>query len=272
MFDKFYNQSLRKLTVAVGSIFNDVYMRRIDSSGTVISDTRVPLGYGSKAKWMRALREKSRGRPVMMDLPRMSFEMTTATYDPTRKKNTLQKRWVAHTDNAKRYYNYIEVPYDITFDVAIMAQNMEDMLSILEQILPYFTPEFTVSININDVNQNVDVPIVLDSVSMVSEDEGSMEDMRMITADLTFTAKFQVYGPVKESKIINTVTTTFFTVEEFTSTGISGASSALSKVTVGVTGPSGASSGVDTFTDYTTEIRVYGMTGSDGIDIEGENT
>lgn len=271
MFDKFYNQSLRKLVVAVGSIFNDVYMRRLNRDGSVISDTRVPLGYGSKAKWIRTLREKSASAQTMMDLPRMSFEMTNVQYDSTRKKNTLQRRWTAHSDSGKRYFNYIEVPYDISFDVSIMAQNMEDMLSILEQILPYFTPEFTVSININEVNQNVDVPIVLDSVTINSDDEGAVEDMRLITADLTFTAKFQIYGPVKESKVINTVITTFFEPEEFTSTGVSGATAALSKVTVGVDGPSGASSGVDTFTGFTTDVRVYGMTGNNGIDIRGNN-
>ena len=271
MFDKFYNQSLRKLVVAVGTILNDVYMRRINRDGTIISDTRVPLGYGSKSKWLRSIRENRINKATQMDLPRMSFEMSNAVYDSTRKKNTLQKRWTSHSDSSKRYFNYIEVPYDISFDVAIMAQNMEDMLSILEQILPYFTPEFTVSININEVNQNVDVPIILDSVTINSEDEGDVSEMRIITADLTLTAKFHIYGPVKESKIISTVITTFFEPEEFTTTGISGASASLSKVTVGVTGPSGASAGVDTFTDFTTEVRVYGMTGDNGIDIEGNN-
>lgn len=267
--DKFYNQALRKLTVAFGSLFNNIYVTRVNSSGVAQEEIRVPLAYGPKEKWIRKLREQQ--NDFQSELPRMSFEMVAITYDSARKKNSLQKKFVAGPNNQSTYSNYVEVPYDVEFEVGILVKFMEDGLSVLEQILPYFTPEFTVSLNINDVNQNVDVPIVLTSVTMEEDYEGVVEGMRIITMTLSFTAKANIFGPVKTSKPIQKVTTTIFETEAFYidggSGGVSGATAALSKIDVGVTGPSGASSGIDNFTDFTTDIKVLGHSG--GIDIFG---
>ena len=272
MFERFYNQAIRKVVVAVGSLFNDVYITRLNSDGTKKEEIRVPLAYSPKEKWIRKLRESS--SDFQMELPRMSFNMTSMTYDAGRKKNTLQKRMTTGPNNTSTYSNFMEVPYNIEFDVSVMVSFIEDGLSVLEQILPYFTPEFLVSINFNDLNQNVDVPIVLSSVQMTEEYEGMMESgVRIITIDMSFTAKSHVYGPTKTSKPIQKVISTIFESEAFYnlggSAGVSGATYALSKVVTGVTGPSGASSGVNNFTDFTTDIKVAGHSG--GISFDGSD-
>lgn len=279
MFDVFYNQAVRKLTVAFGSLFNNVYVQRLDSSGNETSRIRVPLGYGPKQKYIRRLREdstlKEDSSDVQITLPRMSFEMTSATYDSARKKNTMQKRFIEHTNNSKTFTNYSEVPYDFTFTLSVMVKFMEDGLCILEQILPYFTPEFTVTINVNSINQKVDIPIVLDSTSITEEYEGDFDARRLISIDLEFTAKSYVYGPTKTSGIIQKAIATIWEPESFWvggySAGMSGATAARSKLTVGVTGASGGSAGVDNYTGYTVNTRVFGMTGSDGISLDGSN-
>ena len=275
MFEVFYNQAIRKLTVAFGSLFNNIYVQRLDSSGTETERIRVPLGYGPKQKYIRRLRElgsiDSDNPQSQITLPRLSFELDTVTYDSTRKRNTLQQRIRANTDNSKTFINYMEVPYDFDFKVSAMVKFMEDGLCILEQILPYFTPEFTITININDLNQKIDIPITLTSVDVVEEYEGDFDARRLITFDLSFTAKSFVFGPEKSSSIIQTVNAWFWDTEDFyASGGPSGPTGAISKVISGVTGASGASSGIGNFTDYTTEVKVYGMTGgigSDGADL-----
>ena len=278
MFEVFYNQAVRKLTVAFGSLFNNVYVQRLDSNGDETSRIRVPLGYGPKQKYIRRLRESSTigdSSDVQMTLPRMSFEMTSAAYDPSRKKNTMQKRFIEHTENSKTFTNYSEVPYDFTFSLSVMVKFMEDGLCILEQILPYFTPEFTVSINVNTINQKVDIPIVLNSTSITEDYEGDFDARRLIMIDLEFTAKSYVYGPTKTSGIIQKAIATIWEPQEFWvggySAGMSGSTAARSKLTVGVTGPSGGSAGIGNYTDYTVNTRVYGMTGADGISLDGSN-
>ena len=278
MFTPFYNKSVRYLTVAFGSLFNNIYVQRTDSSGTEVERIRVPLGYGPKEKWIRRIKEYSDlgdTTQTQMTLPRMAFEMTDASYASVRKKNTLQKKVIADSDNEKISYSYVEVPYDFSFNLSVLVKFMEDGLQIIEQILPYFTPEFTVTININDVNQRVDVPIVLNDMSIVEEYEGDFDARRLISFDMSFTAKSYVFGPVKTSGLIQTVTSTIYDLNKDlvfvggrASYGITGPTGAAAMIVTGVTGPSGASSGIDNFTAYTTAIYEYGGA-SGSIDYEG---
>jgi len=277
MFTPFYNKSIRYLTVAFGSLFNDIYVQRLDSSGNETERIRVPLGYGPKEKWVRRLREYSSlstETQTQVTLPRMSFEMTDASYASDRKKNTLQKKYIAGSDNTKISYNYVEVPYDFSFNLSILTKFMEDGLQIIEQILPYFTPEFIITININDINQKMDVPIVLNDFSVIEEYEGDFDARRLISFDMAFTAKSYVFGPTKTSSIIQTVDAKVYDMNKGllfeggrTGYGITGTTGAASKIIIGVTGPSGASSGIDNFTGYTTTIYEYGASG--GIDYGG---
>lgn len=275
MFDIFYNQAVRKITVAFASLFNDIYVTRLNSDGTTQKQIRVPLGYGPKQKYIRRLNENnsisSDSTDVAITLPRLAFNMTGIEYDSARKKNTLQRRFITHTDSGKTYNNYSEVPYNFNFKLSAMVKFMEDGLCIMEQILPYFTPEFTISINFNDINQKVDIPVVLGGVSLNEEYEGDFDSRRLISFDMDFTAKAHIYGPIRESKIIQTSTSTIWNLDELVDGEITGPTGALSKVGVGVTGPSGGSSGIDDFTDYTTNTRVYGGPSGGAIDEGGNN-
>jgi len=269
MFDTFYNKSIRYLTVAFGSLFNNIYVQRLDGDGNETERIRVPLGYGPKQKYIRRYAldiDSGLETPdTQVTLPRISFEMTGAAYDPTRKRNTLQKRYRVGASNDTTYHNYVEVPYDFSFSLSVLTKYMEDGLQITEQILPYFTPEFNITININEVNQKIDIPIVLDSYSITEDYEGDFDARRLISFDMEFTAKSYVFGPEKSSDIIQTVSTTFYDTEEFALsgriTGVSGATQSLSRISVGVSGPSGASSGVDNFTAFTVETLVLGASG-----------
>ena len=119
--------------------------------------------------------------------------------------------------------NFAEVPYTFDFTLSVFARNMDDGLQIVEQILPFFTPEFTVTMKINDLNTSIDVPIVINSVSQTDEYDGDLETTRLLTFDINFTAKSYVYGPIKEGKVIKDVIVTNFLSDFTTTGGITGA-------------------------------------------------
>jgi hypothetical protein len=146
-------------------------------------------------------------------LPRISFEMTTMEYDPTRKLNTLNKLTkqsaTAGTDDEVKY-QYQPVPYDMQFEMNILVKNAEDGTRIVEQIVPYFTPDFTVSVNlVPEVDGPRDIPIILNSITSQDEYEGSFEQRRALIWTLSFTMKGYLYGPTKKSKLIKLAETTF---------------------------------------------------------------
>ena len=283
MFEVFYNQAVRKLTVAFGSLFNNVYVQRLDSNDSETERIRVPLGYGPKQKWIRRLRESSSinddTRDTQITLPRLAFELNSIAYDGGRKRNTIQKRFATYgADGTKLYTNYSEVPYTFDFTLSAMVKFMEDGLCIMEQILPYFTPEFTISINFNTLNQKVDIPVVLNGVDVNEEYEGDFDSRRLITFDMNFSAQAYLFGPTKTSGVINKTISTIwepsdgFYYSGVTSGGVpglSGNTGAVSAIFTGVTGPSGASSSISTYTEYTTDIRVRGATGVHGISGDG---
>ena len=170
MFTYFNNNSVRNLVVAFGSLFNNLRIQRYNTDGSVKENIRIPLAYGAKEKYLRRIDEggsiqNEDGQVVAITLPRMSFELESVDYDTTRKRNTMQKLAGVHTDDSKMNYTYAEVPYNVNFNLYIMTKFMDDGLQIVEQILPYFTPEFTVSINPTTLATKMDIPIVLNSVS-----------------------------------------------------------------------------------------------------------
>ena len=150
MFGRTWNHdSLRKYIIVFGTVFNDIYINRLSATGEVLQTLKVPLTYGPKDKVLSRLEQSPRlDNQVGIILPRISFEMTTMEYDPTRKLNTLNKLTkqsaVAGTDDEVKY-QYQPVPYDMQFEMNILVKNAEDGTRIVEQIVPYFTPAFTVS-------------------------------------------------------------------------------------------------------------------------------
>ena len=265
------------MVIGFGSLFNDIRVVRKNADGTEKEQIRLPLAYGPKEKFLRRIRETSSlsDDNKVIEVPRLSFEITNYVYDSTRKRNSLTKRRATQTIPDRYEYTYAEVPYDISFTLQSYVRYMDDALQITEQILPYFTPDFTVTINYNDINEKVDVPISLNDVSITEDYEGSFDTRRLITTQYTFTAKSYVFGPTKktESEVIRSADIAFFDLEGSNFlTKRQGGSGPTGAVARSIYGVSGASETIHTF-DYTTDVStdrfVGGATGSDGIDILG---
>ena len=205
---QFYHETIRKVVVAFGSMFNDIHLVRKDNSGNITQSMKVPLAYGPRQKFLARLREDADlTKQVAVTLPRIGFEIAGVSYDPARKLNRVQKFKKVKGSKAQQLdTQYMPVPYNIEFSLYIMAKQSDDALQIVEQILPYFQPDYTVTINDNtDMGVKRDVPIVLGGVTYEDTYEGDFTSRTTIIYTLTFTAKFYLYGPVTSSKVIKTV-------------------------------------------------------------------
>ena len=209
----FYHQTIRKYVAVFGTLFNDINIERKNSSGTVVERLKVPLAYGPKQKWLLAVQDTTADRKVVATrTPRMGFAMTGVSYDTARKLNTIGRNVAANTSSTttNMISMYNPVPYNFDFELFILVKNAEDGTQILEQILPYFTPEFTVTVNtIPDMNIKADVPIVLNSSSVADEYEGDLSTRRTITWTLSFVLKGFIYPNLTSGEIIKTIEVNF---------------------------------------------------------------
>ena len=224
----FYNETIKRCVSVFGTLFNNIQFKKVKADGTVLSSPMVPLSYGPKQKFLDRLAEEpnlSDGNRSAISLPRMAFELTGFEYDVQRQQNKLI-RSVKNTDESdgKRGFQYAPAPYNLNFTLSILTKNMNDALQIVEQILPYFQPEYTVTMKMVDsMTDNRDVPVVLNSVSFQDDYEGSFEDRRVIEYTLDFTMKTYFFGPVYTGNIIkNVVERTFLSDgnDQFTTTQI----------------------------------------------------
>jgi hypothetical protein len=205
MFGQVWNHgTLRKYVIYFGTLFNEVILTRDDAQGNQVAYMKVPLNYGPKEKYLARLDgNPALDRPIAITLPRMAFEMMDIRYAADRKLPTTNKlRTTGITpDSAK--YQYNPVPYDMIFNLYIMVKNAEDGTRIVEQILPFFAPEWTATLNINpDLGVKYDVPVVLNSVRSEDTYEGSFEARRALIWTLQFTMRGYLFGPTKEAKIV----------------------------------------------------------------------
>ena len=206
---QFYHETMRKVVVAFGTIFNNINIVRTNNSGATVQSMKVPLAYGPKQKFLTRLREDpSLSKKVALTLPRIGFEISGISYDPSRKLNSVQKvkKTNTSTDGKTLSSQFMPVPYNMDFELVVMAKQSDDALQIVEQILPFFQPDYTITLNDNStMGTTRDVPIILSNVTYADEYEGSFEDRRVITYTLSFTAKFYLYGPVTDQKVIKSV-------------------------------------------------------------------
>jgi len=203
----FYHGLIRKYVVYFGTLFNDISIERTDDSGNIIQDFVVPIAYGPKQKFIARLeQDPTLNKSIAITLPRMSFEIVGFKYDPSRKLPSTGKILKQSTNyNGKFDSVYNPVPVNIDFSLSIYTKNAEDGFKIFEQIIPYFTPEWTSTLNIlPDLDLKVDVPVVLNNINMVDRYEGSFEDLsrRYIIHTLTFTMKGYLFGPISRSDVI----------------------------------------------------------------------
>src|SRR6056300_306794 len=207
----FYNEGMRKLVVAFGQIFNNIYVQNKASDGAITKRLRVPLAYAPKEKFLVRLDQQAdlESREFAIVLPRMSFEMTGLSYDPNRKLNKMNKTVRVKTNEADgkvMNFNYTPVPYNIDFSLNIFTSTAENGLQIVEQILPYFQPDYTVTIKVvPELNLVRDVPIILNTVSYEDSYNGDFTRRRAVIYTLNFTAKTYLYGPMSNSSVITSV-------------------------------------------------------------------
>lgn len=193
----FYNRTIRKIVVAFGSMFNDIQLVRYSKDGLTAHDiTKVPLNYGAKEKYIvRINSDPTLTKSIATTVPRMSFDMVGMTYDTGRKQQTTLQNFAFGSSKMKT--QYAPIPYNFDFSLSIYVRNTEDGTQILEQILPYFTPDFTVTVNfINEMDQVYDMPVILNSVTPEVDYEGDFMNTRLIIWNLTFTAKAYIWPPV----------------------------------------------------------------------------
>ena len=196
MFEYFYNEILRRTIISFGTLFNGITVKQ---EGSVI---RVPLGYGPTQKFLARLNQTpDLNKATAITLPRMSFEFTGLTYDPSRKVTTTQQFTVKDpNDGTETKKSYMPVPYNMQFELAIMCKLNDDALQITEQILPYFQPSYNLTVNlVGSINEKRDIPIVLENITMQDDYEGDFESRRVLLYTLRFTAKTYLFGPVTEA-------------------------------------------------------------------------
>ena len=205
---QFYHETIRNIVVAFGTLFNDIQLVRKDNSGTITQTMKVPLAYGPREKFLVRLREDADlTKQVAITLPRIGFEIQALSYDATRKMSRVQRFKKVKGANTKQLdTQYMPVPYNLEFELYILAKQSDDALQIVEQILPYFQPDYALTINdMSDMGISRDIPIVLNSIGYEDTYDGDFTTRRALTYTLSFTTKFYLYGPVTSAKVIKTV-------------------------------------------------------------------
>ena len=204
---QFYHETIRKVIVAFGTMFNNISIVRKDNSGAIVQSMKVPLAYGPRQKFLTRLRDDpDLAKQVAVTLPRIGFEIQNLTYDPSRKLNRVQKfKKIKGSDSKRIDSQYMPVPYNLGIELYVLSKSSDDALQIVEQILPYFQPDYSITIHdMPDMSIKRDVPIILESINYTDDYQGEFESRRAIIYTLGFTAKFYLYGPVTSQKIIKT--------------------------------------------------------------------
>lgn len=211
----YYHGLIRKYVTVVGTLFNDLVVRRFDKDGNRIQSISVPLAYGPKQHWMvRLKQDPNLDKPNAIVLPRMGFEIIGLNYDGERKLNSTHKFAVpTTTDDGNTVKSlFVPVPYNFNFSVYIMSKNVDDGYQILEQIVPYFTPEFTAAVKLipefSDLTMNI--PITLTDITIEDTYDTGFEERRLFMITMNLTLKGYLYGPVSSTGIIKQATTNLY--------------------------------------------------------------
>ena len=194
---QFYHETIRNIVVGFGTVFNNIQLVRKDNTGAIQQTMKVPLAYGPRQKFLVRLNDDADlSKAASVTLPRIGFEITGLTYDPARKLNRVQKFKKVKGDKASQLdTQYMPVPYNIGFQLYILAKQSDDALQVIEQILPYFQPDYTITMNDNpNMDVKKDIPVILNSISYEDDYQGDFTTRRAI-----------IYTPITSSKVIKTV-------------------------------------------------------------------
>lgn len=221
MFSTFYHEITKKTVIAFGTLFNNIFIERKDNQGVVQQRIKIPLTYSAKEKFMQRLSVNLNDPSAYASqiiLPALSFQILNIAYDSDRKKNSMTKRYaqdLSITDDIVFKYHYADVPYNINMQLSLYSRNIDDGLQIMEQILPFFTPEFTITIKPNvlkDQYEKIDIPIILNEVKYTELYEGELvkENTRFLNWDFIFTIKTTMFGPIKNATLIKNMDINIF--------------------------------------------------------------
>jgi len=216
----FYHGLTRKYVILFGTLFNDIYIYRQDVAGSNTQRMKVPIAYGPREKFLARVTEDPRiDKPIAIRLPRMGFEITGINYAPNRAISRAGKfKSKAFADDETKYSNVLNPsPYDINFQLSIMVKSNEDGAKIIEQILPYFRPEFSVTAKLMDdyPDMKLDIPVILNSVSLDDTYDSDFLSRRSLTFVLDFTMKAMYFGPIIQEKVIKIAQVPVYTDANF---------------------------------------------------------
>lgn len=208
----FYNETTRKYVAVFGTIFNQIKIERAKSDGTVVQDMIVPLNYGPQQKFLSRLQQDPNlNRKSAISLPRMSFEIMSMSYDPERKVQQTRKIMRTNAEETgQRGFTYVGAPYNLDFQLSIMTKYTEDAAKIMEQIIPFFQPDFTQTVKLIPDIDPIDIPIILNGVTTEEIYEGDFDTRRSVLYTLTFTMKGWYFGPQRKSKVIKFIDTNLY--------------------------------------------------------------
>lgn len=198
MFEYFYHENIRNTIMAFATLFNNIYVRETDSSGNVTKNNKVPIRYGPRSKFLARINEAPNdlNNPTQITLPIMSFSYNGLTYDPERKLTTTEYFTVQDPSNPQGCLkSYVPVPYNMELELNIMTKLEQDCWQIVEQILPYFQPAYTLTIKYTGIKELKDVPIQIESIQIQDDYEGNFESRRSLIYTIRFTAKMYLFGP-----------------------------------------------------------------------------
>ena len=216
---RFYWGTVRKAIVAFGNMFNNITIQRTDADGNVVQIQKVPLSYSPKQKFLTKIRQLPNvdTQNVQVLLPRMGFEMVSLDYDPNRKISPIQQSRTINSSTAANA-QYAPTPYNVNMILYVYAKNQDDGLQVIEQILPYFNPDYNLTIKaVPQLNIKNDLPIILNSLGFEDDYEGDLTTRRSIIWTLSFVMKLNFYGPVSKQGIIKKTTSNIFNDAELTS-------------------------------------------------------
>jgi len=210
MFEYFYNEILRRTIVSFGTLFNAISIKQEGS------ELRIPLAYGPTQKFLARIEQSpDLNKPTAITLPRMSFEFTGLTYDPSRKVSTVQQFKVKDpAGGADVKKSYMPVPYNMAFELSIYCKLNDDALQIVEQILPYFQPQYNLTVElVESIKEKRDIPIILENITIEDDYEGDFTKRRVLLYTLRFTAKTYLFGPATSASkdIIKKATINYLT-------------------------------------------------------------
>lgn len=265
---EYYRHNIIKMVVAgFGTLFNDIWVAKYDANGAEVERFKVPLAYGPKQKFITRLEQETPEliRNFEMYRPRMGYEMTGISYDSARKLTTTRKSVSYAPTEGSMFTRFERVPYNLTFQLHIVTKNTDEALQILEQILPYFGPDFCITFKNFPIDAQADVPISIGNVSFTENYEGNFDDRKSFTITISFVAKINLYGPVTQNKVITETEVNFNDFQRMFTAGVTTTATGyelpyyavrgltFATVTVGVTG--GATAG---------SIGVLQITGTPG--------